>query len=341
VPTGDVWEDARSELRWAMAGTGLTADKLATMPAVLSLPAVRAAVAGEAAQRRLVVACETVADAARRLGDGVHARILRTSLAIDYAGSAKDLTSRRDEFIRVHNDAVRAAGRTDYLGETARSVFEVENKMLNVLLTLLGASPPSVAPVAPGDIGPVPATATSGYGYAHQEITYRLSGRASREAEAVYVIRALDDGVDACDLAYYCSREGGRPSRFVLLEGGGVLRDHEVGRQNFRVATVGFAPLAKGGERRVRFDVVYPGSGDAEPWLVVHVVRPTERLVTRLTFDVAEVPSRVWRIDGVHPEARAGDPATSAPLAVDEYGCVEAAWDHPPLSLTYGIAWEW
>jgi hypothetical protein len=345
-PSGDPWEDARRELRWAFAGAGLTPDKLASMPAVMALPQVRAAVAGVPADRRLVTACEAVADAARGLGDGIHARVLRTSLAVDYHGTAKDLTARRDEVIRQHNESVRAAGRSDYLGESPRAVFDIENKMLSTLLTVLGGSPTGTAaapPVVTGDDEGVPVAAPGGWGLAHQEITYRLSGRTGREAEAVYVVRALDDGVDRCDLPYYCSREGGRSSTFVLLDGGEVVNDSEVGRSNFRIATVRFGALARGERRRLRFDVRYPGGGspDPDPFVVVQVVRPTERLVTRLTFDRPDVPLRAWRVDGVHPEAHAGDPETSEPLVVDAFGSVEAEWERPRTSFAYGIGWVW
>jgi hypothetical protein len=347
-PSGDAWEDARRELRWAFAGAGLTPDKLASMPAVMALPVVRAAVAGGPADRRLVTACETVADAARGLGDGIHARVLRSSLAVDYNGTAKDLTARRDEVIRQHNESVRAAGRNDYLGESPRAVFDIENKMLSTLLTVLGASPPGSTPAGDDAAAAAPAgdlggPAPGGWGLAHQEITYRLSGRSGREAEAVYVVRALEDGLDRCDLTYYCSREGGRPSTLVLLDGGEVVHDSEVGRSNFRIATARFTPLARGETRRLRFDVRYPGGGseDADPFVIVQVVRPTEHLVLRLTFDRPELPAKAWRVDGVHPEAHAGDPDASVPLVVDEFGAVEAEWDRPRTSFAYGIGWAW
>jgi hypothetical protein len=91
----------------------------------------------------------------------------------------------------------------------------------------------------------------------------------------------------------------------------------------------------------VRFDVRYPGGSESEPWFLIQVVRPTDRIELRVKFDVAELPGRVWRIDGLIPEAHAGDPEQSEPLEPDEFGCVEAEFVRPPQGLTYGVAWQW
>lgn len=334
--TGDPREDARRQLRWAMGGDGLTADKLAAMPAVLTLPVVAAAIAAAPHEQRLVAACMAVADATRGLGDGVHARLLRAALAVDYAGHAKDLTSRREEFVRTHNDAVRAAGRTDYLAETPRTLLDIENRMLGAAVTLLGAPPPDTE-AAPLQVP----NGHGGWGYDVQDVTYRFEGRCGCEVEAVYVLRALQDGVDSCDVPYYCSRDGKGTTRFVMREGAEVAEDREVGRRSFRVATVRFAPLRKGALHRLRFDLRSSSRSPSEPWFVVNVVRPTRLLTLRLAFDRAEQPVRVWRIDGLLPEARAGDPDTAEPVAPDEFGTAEVVFENPPQGLTYGLAWSW
>lgn len=140
VATGDIRVDARRELRWAMGGCGLTPDKVAAMTTVLALPEVRAACAASP-HPVAATAFDAIVAAARALGGSVQARMLRVALAVDYDGKGKDLTSRRAEFVRTHNDAVRADGRRDVLPESPRAAFEVENELLDSLVTILGAPP--------------------------------------------------------------------------------------------------------------------------------------------------------------------------------------------------------
>ena len=129
-PTGDLRTDALAQLRWAMAFEGLTADKLSVMPAVLKLPVVHDATVDVPQAGRLVSAYRTVVEAARELGDSLHARILRTALAIDCDSDARNLTARRREF--------------DFVGDL-RTIRGIETRMLEALVTALGAPPTTTA----------------------------------------------------------------------------------------------------------------------------------------------------------------------------------------------------
>jgi tetratricopeptide (TPR) repeat protein len=143
-----------------MAGAGLTAEKLRVMDAVRRLPVVAAELDGVAPHAVPRVACEVLCAALRDLGDGVHARLLRTAFGIDYAGSAKDLTARRLEFVAAHNAAERAARSRNVLPSTPRALYAIEQQMLEAVVTALGAS--SVDPVPPDaghQPGPVGAVA--------------------------------------------------------------------------------------------------------------------------------------------------------------------------------------
>lgn len=139
-PTDDLRTDALHELRWAMAGTGLTAEKLRVMDAVRRLPVVAAKLEGVAPHAVPWAAFEVLCAALRDLGDGVHARLLRTAFGIDYGGSAKDLTARRQEFIAAHNAAEHAARSRNVLPSTARALYAIEQHMLEAVVTAFGAS---------------------------------------------------------------------------------------------------------------------------------------------------------------------------------------------------------
>ena len=139
-PTGDLRADAIGELRRAMAGAGLTIEKLLVMESVLRLPEVARATEGADRSALLRVALDTVVTAANEL-EGLRGRILRNALAIGYGGSGKDLTARRLEFIRDHNDAARRTGSRNFVAETTRALYTTEQQMIEALVTALGAPP--------------------------------------------------------------------------------------------------------------------------------------------------------------------------------------------------------
>lgn len=133
--TGDLRTDAIAELRWARRGEGLTVDKLTQMPAVLDLPVVREALAGVPEARRPAAAYRAVREAARALGNSLHARMLRAALGIDDESGARNLSERRAQF-KSFNEA--------------RTIYDVENRMVDALVTALGglaeARRPAAAP---------------------------------------------------------------------------------------------------------------------------------------------------------------------------------------------------
>lgn len=340
--TGEVRADALRQLRWAMGGDGLTVDKVPLMSAVLELPGVAAALRGVPDPSAPAVALEVVRTAARSLGETVHARLLRTSLAIDYTGDAKDLTARRTEFVTAHNDAARANGGRNVLGETSRAVYDVEQRMLGALVTALGApvGTATTAVAAGTSSGP---TVEAPWVTVEQDITFRLRGRAGYEAEVLHVVRAVADGVSEFTVSYFCSeRDEGGGARFRLLEGGTVEEDRTVGRPTFRTARVRYpAPLRAGETHRLRYNTLYPGSANPDPWFMLAVVRPTERATMRVSFDRAALPTRVWRADGLVVGAGGGEPDAAEPLVPDATGYVCATFEAPSPGLAYGVAWEW
>ncbi len=345
MPSGDLRADAVQELRWSMAGPGLTLDKLATMESVLALPVLAAAMRRSGDQPALVSAYDALCDASRRLGNALHPRVLRNALGVDYDGDAKDLTARRMEFIRRHNDAEQSGG--NVIGESPRALYDIEARMLDALVTRLGAPVDQPAPPARAAD---PATGAQQYldeGWEVEafEVTCRFAGRAVRVAEVVDVVVARQDPLPSYDRMYYCTTDSGKPARLEVLEGGRVVNDRAMGRENFRVATIAFPePLHVGQRHRVRCDVTYPSPSrnkESEPWLVVQIVRPYRRVVARLTFEPGCLPSQVWKVDGLVPEARGGDPDSSEQLSVDSFGFVEADFAEPRLSRCYGIAWRW
>jgi len=133
--TGDVRTDSMRELRWAMSGEGLTPDKLPLMNATLSLPVVRAALASVPEGRWPVRAYDMVCESARSLGGGLPARALRSALAIDYAGTARNLSDRRAEFSDQRDP---------------HTLYYIEQRMLGALVTALGgvSGQPADDPVA-------------------------------------------------------------------------------------------------------------------------------------------------------------------------------------------------
>ena len=141
TPTGDMRADSLRELRWAMSGEGLTPDKLQLMHSTLSLPAVQAALTDVPEGSRPLRAYEVICDAARALGGGLPARALRSALAIDYAGAARNLSDRRAE-LADHRDP--------------HTLYYIEQRMLAALVTALGGlsgrpqQPPPAEPPSSG-----------------------------------------------------------------------------------------------------------------------------------------------------------------------------------------------
>jgi tetratricopeptide (TPR) repeat protein len=121
--TGDVRADSMRELRWAMSGEGLTPDKLPLMQSTLSLPAVRAALRDVPESESPIRAYDVICDSARSLGGGLPAQALRSALAIDYAGGARNLSDRRAE-LADHRDP--------------HTLYYIEQRMLGALVTALG-----------------------------------------------------------------------------------------------------------------------------------------------------------------------------------------------------------
>lgn len=338
--TGELRRDAIAELRWAMAGAGLTADKLTAMRAVRSLPAVAAALAGVPAVRQPATALDVVVAAARSLGGSVDARLLRSALGVDYTGDARNLTERRAEF--------------GWVGDP-RTLYDRERKMLGALVTTLGGLEgvpyPGVEPypeerapaTLPGllDMGP--------WTFVSLDLTYRLDGRAVRETEQVCVVRALEDGVDRYRAIYYWGEGAGPPARFVMYEGGTLLDDAQTVQPGLHVATIRLPrPLAKGELHRLRYDVVYDGDADSEPICAVHVLWPVEALTVRVAFDPAALPATVWRVSGLAPDGDwrtpYGDwrtPYGAPPLPVDRSGYVDVSFARPAVSRLHGIGWSW
>ena len=331
-PTGELRRDAIAELRWSMAGEGLTADKLTTMNAVRALPAVADSVAGVPDAKQPAVAYAAVADAARSLGRSVDARLLRAALGIDYDGDARNLTERREEF--------------GWVGDP-RTIFDRERKMLGVLVTTLGAprsAPYLVEPVE--TLKAPPAAAVPGlldmgpWTFVSLDLTYRLEGRAVRETEQVCVVRAVEDGVDTYRAIYYWAEGEGPPAHLVMYEGGTLIADTQTLQPGLRVATIRLPhPLAAGELHRLRYDIQYAGDEDSEPICAVHIVWPVDHLTVRVAFDTAALPDAAWRVEGLPPDGAGADAAV--PLHVDPSGYVDATFSRPAISRLHGIRWAW
>jgi hypothetical protein len=317
-----------------MGGAGLTVDKVPHMSALLALPQVASGVAAVPEAARPAAAWRVVVAAARDLGQGVQARLLRSSLGVDYDGAGRNLTARRAEFLAAHNATARATGSRTFVGDSARAAYDVETEMLGALVTVLGAP----AGVAPRAVHP----SSHPWRTVEYEVTYRLSGRAGREAEVAQVLVALDDQLDGLDLKNWCGTDDGGPARVVLLEGGELVEDRQYGRPGYRVGRIRFpGPLRTGERHRVRYDTRYPGSPNPDTWFTLAVGNPIERATVRVTFDRAELPCRVWRVDGTPAEVGGSDPDDSAPLTMDATGHVTTTFAAPPVGLCYGIAWSW
>lgn len=331
-PTGQLRRDAIAELGWSMAGEGLTADKLTTMPAVRALPAVADVVADVAEAKQPAVAYDVVAAAARSLGGSVDARLLRNALGIDYDGDARNLTERRAAF--------------GWVGDP-RTIYDRERKMLGALVTTLGAPGNGPYPATNGTARAAPAAAVPGlldmgpWTFLTLDLTYRIAGRALRETEQVCVVRAVEDGVDRYRAIYYWKDGAGPPAHLVMYEGGTLVDDTQTLQPGLHVATISLPrPLAAGDVHRLRYDITYAGDEDSEPICAVHVVWPVDTLTVRVAFDVAALPDAVWRVDGLAPEGvpAAGD---GVALHVDGSGYVDAEFRQPAISRLHGIAWSW
>jgi hypothetical protein len=334
--TGDLRTDAIAELRWAMGGAGLTVGKVPHLTAVSRLPRVAETVNGVSAAARPAEVHRVLVEAARDLGNGVQARLLRSSLAVDYAGAGRNLTARRAEFVAAHNTAARATGSRTFVGDSPRAAYDVEAEMLGALVTALGAPSGGVPPPAPGEERRPTRTVEF-------EVTYRLRGRAGYEAEVAQTLVALEDGVDGIEVQYYCGTADGGPAKLALYEGGDLAEDREFGRPGYRTARIRYpVPLRAGDRHRIRYDTLYPGTSETpDTWFTLAVATELERATVRVTFDRAEPPCRVWRVEGAEPETGGGDPDAAEPLVPDPTGHVAATFVAPPIGLRYGVAWAW
>ncbi len=319
--TGDARADAVAQLRWSMGGAGLTAEKLLRMPDVLALPTVRVALAGLPAEQVAQAAYDAVANGARQMGNGLRERLLRAGLAIDYAGDRTDLTGRRAEFEEVS-------------GRTARSLYQYEQSMLEALVTRLGIPPAHAAP-------PRANLALGPWVFEERTLLYRMKGRAGRVAELTDVLRATEDGLDQYWLWYFCS-SANAAAKVDLRWGGAIVDNREDGQPGVRRVTVSLPRALMAGETyEVRYDVRYPTRREGDTWCALRALRPTGAVTVRVAFEPAELPGRVWRLDGMPPMAGHGDPDECKPLAVDSLGFVETSFDRTEVPFGYGVGWEW
>lgn len=334
APTGDPRKDAIDQLRWSMGGAGLTVGKVPHMAAVLALPQVAAAVAAVPAPAGPAAALDAVVAAARGLGQGVQARLLRSSLGVDYDGGGRNLTARRAEFLAAHNAAARANGSRAFVGDSPRAAYDVEAEMLGALVTALGAPPGVTARPAMPSGNP--------WHTVEFDVTYRLRGHAGAEAEVTQVLVADADGVEGYELPYWCGNDDGGPARLVVYEGGEVTEDRSYGRPGYRVGKIRYpAPLRAGQRHRIRYDTQYPGSDNPDDWFALTIGGAVERATVRVTFDPAAIPCRVWRLDGEPIETGSGEPDESEPLVLDPTGHVATSFTAPPPGFRYGVAWAW
>jgi hypothetical protein len=208
------------------------------------------------------------------------------------------------------------------------------------LVTRLGV-PPGGAQLSPAVAAP--AGPTQGpWVFERRSLIYRMAGRAGRQAELTDVFRATEDGLDHYWLWYFCATARTHAAKVDLHWGGVIVDNREDGQPGVRRVTVSLPrALAAGETYELRYDVRYPPRAEGDTWCALRAFRPTAAISVRVAFDPAEIPQRVWLLDGMPPMSGHGDPDECKPLTVDGYGFVETAFPRPAVPLGYGVAWEW
>lgn len=129
------------------------------------------------------------------------------------------------------------------------------------------------------------------------------------------------------------------PLAATILYGGEITRTEHV-TPSHRKFTVRLPTPLRAGEKHeygVRF-TAFPRA-DMPPFYVMTPLRPCERFTVRVRFG-ANIPRRIWRLDGIPPRAIDDFEPTDTLLTANRLGEISLEFSQLHQGLSYGVRWS-
>jgi hypothetical protein len=129
------------------------------------------------------------------------------------------------------------------------------------------------------------------------------------------------------------------PITAAITYGGEIVRTERVTPSHSRFAMRLPAPLGVGEQHEygARFSA-YPRAL-MPPYYVLTPLQPCERFTVRVRFG-ANVPAKIWRLDGIPPRAIDGFEPPNGLLTADRLGEVSLEFSRLHQGLSYGMRWS-
>jgi hypothetical protein len=162
------------------------------------------------------------------------------------------------------------------------------------------------------------------------------------QVEEARVIVASADDLEEIDLRFSAPADGpptDSPITATMLDGGVIIRTERVTASHRRFG-VRLPKSLRAGERheyRVRF-AAFPRAL-MPPFYVLTPLQPCEKFTVLVRFG-AEVPKRIWRVDGIPPRAIDDYEPVDGLLTADRLGEVSLEFTRLHQGLSYGMRWS-
>jgi hypothetical protein len=129
------------------------------------------------------------------------------------------------------------------------------------------------------------------------------------------------------------------PAAATILYGGEITRTEHITSSHHKY-TVRLPTPLRAGEKH-EYGTRFTGFPRAltPPFCVMTPLRPCERFTVRVRFG-ANIPSRIWRLDGIPPRAIEDFEPADALLTADRLGEVSLEFSRLHQGLSYGVRWE-
>jgi hypothetical protein len=156
------------------------------------------------------------------------------------------------------------------------------------------------------------------------------------------VIVSSADGLATIELRISSAPVNGRPQEAAtatILYGGEITDEKLVTPRHHKYA-LRLPKSLRAGERHeygVRFTPV--SLARMQPYYVLTPLQPCERFTVRVRFG-AEVPKRIWRLDGIPPRAIDDFEPADGLLEADRLGEVALEFSRLHQGLSYGMRWS-
>ncbi|TDV46129.1 hypothetical protein [Actinophytocola oryzae] len=154
------------------------------------------------------------------------------------------------------------------------------------------------------------------------------------------VIAASADHLDGIELRYTRSAQHEPVAAgATMLYGGEIIEAEQVTPSHARYAVRLPRTLSSGERHELGVRVAVPPRAIMPPFFVLTPLQPCERFTVRVRFG-ADVPKRIWRLNGIPPRAIDDFEPADGLLEPDRLGEVGLEFSRLHQGLSYGMRWS-